>query len=145
MRDQNGIFSHLDNMPKWAVAALSSLATAIAAVWLNYSDFRKTRIEANSAATEQTVQANFDLKPILDKFIALSRGAGHVTQDDRVQLTKAIRQSYDKAEDVRNRLGGLDAEFRDLSSALVQLKEGADNMTGPIDGKQFFLLHMQNI
>lgn len=137
------ILSLLKHPPTWAVALTSSLGGAllagIAALWVSYGDFRAKKVEQNNTSIEQSVQSILGVKPTLEKFIATMNGKSTPNLDDKAKLTAAIRLAHDRAEDTRNRLGGLDGEFDALAKSLVELKDASENLTGPLDGKQFFV------
>lgn len=130
------------DLPAWAKYVLGGVGGALLAgaggIWANYSDFRKSIIEANSKATEQTIQASDELKPVIDKFIQVHIGKAQSNDKDKEALRIALRNAYEKAENVKNRWNGLEEPFKSYATSLVELKKAADSLKGPFDGGKAF-------
>jgi hypothetical protein len=112
------------DLPHWAKYLLSGLGGAILTAgggwWVSYSDFRKERAEANSTSTEQTIEASEKLRPIIDRYTKIALGKAEPSSKDNDLLRSALRDALEKAEDTRNRWGGLDRPFQAYSEALVK-------------------------
>ena len=91
---------------------------ALGGLWVSYADFRKDRQEANSASTEQTIEASDKLKPIIDKYSKIALGKAEQSSKENEILRDALRSALEKAEDTKNRWSGLERVMH-LSSVFV--------------------------
>ena len=130
----------LKEIPKWGWVFVG-IWTVVSAVggglFSDVREFRGKRFETASTTVDAAFEANEALTPLLIKFAKLALNEGTVSSDDRVELDQIINKANDKAFAVKTLYPKLNEQYVSYSDALIELKQSADKLRGPLTGKDF--------
>lgn len=127
-------------IPAWAwcaTVAWTALSAAGGGLLTDFSDFRKSQIEASSKAVDSAIEANEALTPLLVKFAKVALNEGTVTAEDRVELDQTLNKANEKALTVKSVYPSLSGSYDAYADALIEIKQSADQLKGPLSAKPF--------
>lgn len=119
--------------------ALMVVSTLIGAISSDYLDFRSEYRSEFRSEYKQMAEAERNLLAYVQSFSSQATGNATVSAEKRNQFVREVTVLYQDAKDVADRVPEVKKEFYDFGQALVELKESALSMSGPIDAKPFWI------
>ena len=125
-----------EKIPSWLRGAVfGAIAFGAGFVTNYYVDYRNNYVEALNINYAHFDTASEDIRETLRIFADISRGEKSKTDDDVAALQMKLLVAVGKVEDLSRRLDSGSTFVRKYQDAAVNLRNAAETVTGPLDGK----------
>jgi hypothetical protein len=130
-----GVFGSLR---KWSMTAVTAIiASGLTLIATSYMDFLKTNHSIAVSDFENLNATSTELYQLLLAYSNMARTGAPVDEITQRRFAEAVLKLDSEARVISMRDPRAKEEFSEYENALLSLKEAADHLQGPLNGKEF--------
>jgi len=113
---------------------VTAVTTLLVSDYVNFSSSNREQVAQQQKNVEETAK---QVSRLLQKFSDQATGRGKTTAEDYTQLKTLLLQLTEEARSLSERLPSTKSAYVQFTDAMIELRNAAGEMTGPLDAKPF--------
>lgn len=102
--------------------------------YVGFIEHNRTVIEDQFGSFRDT---SSELLQLLDGYSVRARTGAKIDEETQKKFREALLKAYDQAESIAKREPRVHDEFADYARSLLELRDAANDFTGPLDARKF--------